>query len=245
MLRVVVVLVLILAILLLLFGPRLQRLTPQQLRAGLKRGLLILVAGAAVVLALSGRLHWLFGVLGGMLPLAQRAMVLWRASKVFRRFRSGGGRAGPSGQDSQVQTRYLRMHLDHATGALSGTVLDGRYKGSRLEDLDRGALLELLRECRVEDDESARLLEAYLDRTLGDTWRRQAGGESDGGRPQAGGSMTREEALAVLGLQPGADAEQIRLTHRRLMQKLHPDRGGSDYLAAKINQAKDLLLGGE
>jgi curved DNA-binding protein CbpA len=54
--------------------------------------------------------------------------------------------------------------------------------------------------------------------------------------------MNRDEALAVLGLKNGATADTIRAAHRRLMKELHPDRGGSDYLAAKVNQAKDVLL---
>ena len=106
-------------------------------------------------------------------------------------------------------------------------------------------LLSLLRECRAEDEEGARLLEAYLDRLHPD-WRDELGGERAGssgsGARSTSGDMTVEEAYAILGLAPGADADAIKEAHRRLMVKLHPDHGGSDYLATKINRARDVLL---
>jgi len=137
------------------------------------------------------------------------------------------------------------MTLDHDTGSMTGTILRGRFSGMRVEELGGADLLALLRECRAEDEEGARLLEAYLDRVRPD-WRDELAGErpggSGGGARSAGGDMTVEEAYAILGLMPGADAEAIKEAHRRLMVKLHPDHGGSDYLATKINRARDVLL---
>ena len=151
------------------------------------------------------------------------------------------------------------MTLDHDSGEMEGTVLQGRHAGRRLDELSEHELLELFDECSLRDDEGRRLLEAYLDRTLGPDWRERAEPETERTN-SAGGStgrgwgrksasagrtpMTREEAYEILGLSPGAGAEEIKEAHRTLMRKLHPDHGGSNYLAAKINQAKELLLGG-
>jgi DnaJ domain len=164
----------------------------------------------------------------------------------LRRFRNmfAGARGPASGSASTVETAFVRMSLDHDTGQMTGTVLRGRFAGLRLEELGRADLLALLRECRAEDEESARLVEAYLDRIHAD-WRDDvAGARTRAPPPPPGGGsdMTDEEAYAVLGLAPGADVDAIRAAHRRLMKQLHPDHGGTDYLATKINRARDVLL---
>src|SRR5690625_3207987 len=130
---------------------------------------------------------------------------------------------------------------------MEGTVLEGELRGRRLSELPLEELLRLWVEYRVEDEQSAAVLEAYLDRVQGPEWREQAGAVGEGGSQGSSGSrstaMTVEEARAVLGVGPDADEEEIRAAHRRLMQQMHPDRGGSDYLAAKINEARQVLLG--
>ncbi len=193
---------------------------------------------AVVILALMGRMHWIGVALTGLLVLLrQLAPTLIR---LFPLLASRLGQAAPSsGQTSTVTTEILSMQLDHDSGDLHGEVLKGRYAGWRLADMDRAQLEELLAYCRQEDADSVQLLDSYL--------QQRFPGESDFGQQQATGNsssgMTREEALAVLGLDDDADEGAIVDAHRKLMQKLHPDRGGNDYLAAKINQAKDLLLG--
>ena len=147
------------------------------------------------------------------------------------------------GQRSSVRTGMLAMELDHDTGAMDGEILAGRFKGRRLRSLALDELVELMQECQSASDQSASLLEAYLDRTHPD-WRTRAGSQrSSRASPPPGAAMSKEEAFAVLGLKPNCGEKEIRDAHRRLMKQYHPDHGGSDYLAAKINQAKDVLVG--
>jgi hypothetical protein len=156
---------------------------------------------------------------------------------------------GGTQETTHVRTDWLELALDHASGAMRGQVLQGRYKGQALERMSQAALLNLYREAAPQDAETARLLETFIDRTYGSAWRTssqesKARAETDGGRrrARANGGMSRDEAYAVLGLGPGASADEIRAAHRKLMMQNHPDHGGSGYLAAKINEAKDVLL---
>ncbi len=134
------------------------------------------------------------------------------------------------------------MTLDHDTGAVSGEVSRGRFQGRRLDQLSRAQVFDLLDEIDAGDPQSTQLIESFLDRTHGGDWRDHYRGRARGAAGGAG-AMTREEALEVLGLGEGAGPDEIKEAHRALIQKIHPDHGGSDYLAAKINQAKDVLLG--
>ena len=204
---------------------------------------LLIGGGIILLLALiTGRLHPLFAALAALVPLAYRAVGLYQTFSTIRSFTGrmkAGASPGPTpGQTSEVETEFLRMRLDHDTGEMDGTVLQGRYEGRALRELDLPELLGLLDECRG-DRQSMAVLEAYLDRVHED-WR--AHRRAPPGRSPDG--MSEDEARAVLGVGPDATREEIVQAHRRLMQRLHPDRGGSDYLAAKLNAAKDLLLGG-
>jgi len=145
-----------------------------------------------------------------------------------------------AGQASRVRSTYLEMELDHDSGAMRGTIIMGPRAGTALEALDTATLVSLLGEI---DEESRALLAAYLDRR-DPGWREHA--QSDAAAGQGGtarGPMTHEEAYQILGLQAGASSEEIVSAHRALMKKLHPDLGGTNYLAARVNEAKDTLLG--
>jgi hypothetical protein len=191
------------------------------------------------------------GLLAVALFLTERpAAGLFIASAAWGIFTGGsiwpGGwphwkRAAPSlGQTSTVRTPWLEMELDHDSGEMRGTILQGSYTGTRLDELDRETVIDLY--ATSDDPETRRLLEAWLDRTYGADWRVA---REDATPPPGSGAtgMTHAEALQVLGLKDGATEDDIRAAHRRLMLQNHPDRGGSDYLASKINEAKDVLLG--
>ena len=151
-----------------------------------------------------------------------------------------GERARKStGQASRVRSNYVEMELDHDTGAMRGRIIAGARKGAALEQLDVGELTGLL---EAMDEESRALLMAYLDRRE-PGWREHAQGDAATGSGAASsGKMTEQEAYQILGLQPGASADEIGRAHRTLMKKLHPDQGGTTYLAARINEAKNILL---
>jgi hypothetical protein len=139
------------------------------------------------------------------------------------------------------------MELDHDSGDMEGRCLKGRFAGRTLSSLSKDELFQLLEELRGSDEQGVLLLEAYLDHVEPD-WRgregERAGGTEKTHRHPGGTSrMSKEEAYELLGLKPGAGEEEIRAAHRKLMMKVHPDQGGSDYLAARINEAKDVLLG--
>ncbi|MFN3764025.1 MAG: DnaJ domain-containing protein [Aliihoeflea sp.] len=174
--------------------------------------------------------------IGGM--ALSGALAWYGAGKMHRRSKPTPGKR------SHVRTAALEMELDHDTGGLDGVVLAGRFDGKPLGDLSELELYELLAELG-DDPESRQLLETYLDSRL-PLWRDHAQADVGGGeaRAPASGPMSKQEAYQVLGLEAGASAADIRKAHRRLMQRLHPDLGGSSFLAARINEAKDVLLSG-
>jgi hypothetical protein len=146
-----------------------------------------------------------------------------------------------TGQVSRVRSAFVEMELDHDTGTMRGRILAGRHEGAALDALDVATLAGFLPDI---DEESRSLLMAYLDRRE-PLWRENAQADATAGSSRRGwstGKMTEEEAYQILGVQPGASAKDIGLAHRSLMKKLHPDQGGSTYLAARVNEAKDVLL---
>jgi hypothetical protein len=229
------------ALLILVFGARaLASANPQKLAVGMRMaGGILLLLVAAFLLA------------RGAFPLAI-PLAFFGLALLGLPVRSWIGSGGPfaskksPGQKSEVCTDALEMVLDHDSGEMEGRCLKGQFAGRMLSSLSEAELRVLLAELRPTDAQGAALIEAYLDRRA-QGWRE--GGAEEAAKEQAraprGGRirMPREEAYEVLGLKEGAGEDEIRAAHRKLMMKVHPDQGGSDYLAARINEAKDVLLG--
>ncbi|MBR0651114.1 DnaJ domain-containing protein [Roseomonas terrae] len=203
-------------------------------RVGTVKAALAWIAGGLGVvlfaaLLFSGRGLQAIWAIALLAPLLMRSWHAWRSARTFSR----GGQASP-GQETRVETATLAMVLHHDSGRMTGTVTAGVFAGADLAALALADLRALLADCERQDPESVPLLEAWLDRAHPE-WR-------DAAQPSEG-AMDRAEALAVLGLAEGATEAEIRAAYRRLMRAAHPDQGGSAWLAARLNAARDLLLG--
>lgn len=203
---------------------------PSTLARVVKWAFVLVCAALTIYLAVTGRAFF------AILPLALSLLPPLLAG---RRGTRAGGAGGGSGL-SEVETRYLTMSLDHDSGAMNGRVREGDYAGRELSGMSEAEVLDLYAVALDEDPESARLLETYLDRTYGPGWRSASQGSGKSG-PAAADDMTHEQAYEVLGLEPGASQAEISRAHRELLKKLHPDHGGSKFLAAQINRAKEIL----
>jgi len=227
-----------LLVLLLVAGRKLTVADPRKL-AGVMRK-----AGGAAALAAAG-----FLLMRGALPLAIPLAVFGLSLMGRGNWLGMGGPFGSSsktpGQSSDIRTDRLEMRLDHDSGRMDGTCLTGRFAGRTLSTLSDGEAMQLLDELHGQSAPEAALVEAYLDWRL-PGWRDDAEpspGKASTQRGRRANRMSAEEAYAVLGLDTGAGEDEIRAAHRKLMMKMHPDQGGSTYLAARINEAKEVLLG--
>jgi DnaJ domain len=194
-------------------------------------------AAGPFVLALFGVVLLLVGRAGVGGLLLSTALAWYGASKM-----SAPAKPKTPGKRSSVRTAALEMELEHDTGGLEGMVLAGRHEQRVLSTMSLRELRELYADLK-DDPESRRLLETYLDGRF-PIWRDDPKADVGSRERVAPGSgpMTKQEAYEVLGLEAGASPADIRKAHRRLMQRLHPDLGGTSFLAARINEAKDVLL---
>jgi hypothetical protein len=216
---------------------RVRSMPPHKQRSGYIKFLLGLMIALVVVLTLTGRMHWVgAAITGAFVFLRQILPWIIRALPFLNKLREQNTQSG----ESSIQTNHLSATLDHGSGHIDGEIIEGPHKGWLLSELSIMQLEDLLTHYQTEDEESAELLEAYIDQR-----RQQADQNTEQQRTAnraASDQSARAEALAILGLDEGSTEEEVVSAHRSLIQKLHPDRGGNDFLAAKINQAKDILL---
>jgi uncharacterized membrane protein len=213
------------------------RAKPSALARGMRMVLVVLGAIAVGGMLIFG-LRFLPSLLPELFGLAG-LVITGLIARALRNRPSGGFSSPGTGRRTEVHTAFLKAWIDHGTGDVGGTVLTGRFAGRTLDRLSDSELLDLHEECR-NDADSLRVMEAYLDRRLNVDWRTAREPPPRGPRTD----MTRAEALAVLGLAEGASEEEIKAAHRRLIRRTHPDAGGTADLAARINRAKDVLVGG-
>lgn len=206
---------------------------PQDRRKAILKCLGLLLIGVVVILAVTGRMHWVGAAIAIVFPFLKNIAALALRFMPFLRYLQQ--RVGPS----VISTSILKVTVNFAQGTMNGEVLSGEFSGKNLDELDQSQLENLLAYCQQQDADSYRLLAAYMQRRFGQQQYQQQSSSQN----TSSGTMNRKEALAVLGLDEDASEKDIITAHKKLMQKIHPDRGGSDYLAAKINQAKDVLLG--
>jgi len=223
---------LILLILLLSAIKQFARLDAAAVARAVRNGTGVLGLIGALLLVLRGRI----GLAAALAGVAASFAGWQKFGGNFSPFQTAGPGAG---RVSTARSAMLEMRLDHESGVMTGTALAGGFAGRSLDTLSRPECLSLRAELVRDDPDGVALLETYLDRRFSG-WREADEGQTEARR--GGGAMSRREALETLGLEEGASAEDIIGAHRALMKKLHPDRGGSTGLAARVNQAKDVLL---
>ena len=217
-----------------LSGPKKKQLTYQYILYG--------ALAIFVLLAVTGHLHWISAAITALvagiirlLPIAARAAPL-----IFHFAGQQRNKNASRGNSSTVQSEYLKVVLDHDSESMSGKVIQGPHAGTTLAQLSKQELRELLHYYDQHDRDSYELLFAFVMRLYpNDHWQPE---QEHRQQSHAVTTMSRKEALEILGLDENASATEIKRAHKQLMQRLHPDRGGSQYLAARVNQAKDYLL---
>lgn len=204
--------------------------SPVARNKAIKTGLLYTVAGALLLLVVTGRIPVIFAAISAAVPLLHRLLAYRGLIGTVGRF------AGQKLGITRFTTTWLIVEYDIARRSLDGQVIRGQFEGQRLSQLKTSELNDLLEEVK-DDFQSRAAVNAFMMAHSGTRYEQNAQSPSN-----VNGKMAVSQAYEILGLQANATDEDVKQAHKRLMQKLHPDRGGSSYLASQINAAKATLL---
>lgn len=223
----------------------------KQGKAGKIKIALIALGLIFLMLAVTGRAPALFAILGAAMTQIMRiAPLLIRFSPALGKYLGGAAGLGGFAQgansagSSKVSTDTIEMSLDHISGSIDGQVLQGEFSGRSLGSLNIEDLKGLYQYCAQNDPEALRLLQTYIQRQRGAEWQSANPGNDTNQNTGAVSSaqMSVAEAKQVLGLEGDISRKSISAAHRSLIGQFHPDKGGSDYLATKINTAREVLI---
>jgi hypothetical protein len=215
---------------------------PQQRKKLVQKTIIGVLIVALLLMVVTGRIHWIGAVFAGLLAtMRQIGPFLIRYFPMITQLYRGVNKPAQAPGSSTVTSRIIEMTLDHNSGKLTGKILEGQFKGRPLDELDHNDLMNLYDYCKSNDLDSARLLESYLADRFGEQQKYESYAGKDVVEPGAG-IMSVSEALQVLGLEGKPNQDEITRAYRKLMQQLHPDRGGNQYFAAKANVARETLL---
>lgn len=213
----------------LLSQPRVRRIRlPTWSRKSADKAISVAMVAAALVVLIHGNV-WAAVCLFGF--------SLWTLG------RSGAPRGAQPKAAHVQRSSTVELATDPGSGRRAARMIGGPHAGVVLDGLGLDGCLAILAASRGADPFGARLLEAYLDgRSAG--WRTAGNANGDAGarRTRATGGMSEEQAYQVLGLERGAPRDAVVSAHRSLMKRWHPDGGGTAELAARANEAKEVLL---
>lgn len=221
---------------------------PGQIKIGL-----IAVGLVFLVMAMSGKAPALFAVIGAAMTQIMRiAPLLIRFAPSLRRFIGTGALGAAAAQASgagvsRVMTNTISMTMEHSSGRVDGEVLAGPLQGKTLSEMTIDELKSLYAQCQQQDPDALRLLATYLQKERSSEWSFDSadaqGSEGEARDNLSSQEINPKEASEILGIGIDATKADIVAAHRSLMGRLHPDKGGNNYLAAKVNAAKKTLLG--
>lgn len=227
------------------FYKKIKKSPPEQRKKTIISVAVYTVIGLVLLAAFTGRLHW-FGIIPAAIAGVMRFGVgrFVQLMPIFNFLRANADIKNP-----EFATPNLCVEWNVKTGEIRGKVLMGEFADKELHALTDIQLEQLLETYKADDKKSYYILKFFIQKS-----RHGAHGESAQGRsynnthddhsysPSNTEQLTTKEAYDILGITKDASKKEVNSAYKRLMQKLHPDRGGNPYLASRVNLARDHVL---